>query len=282
MKVSKVKAKARGTHPTGKAKAAATTAQASATPTEQERVGTKLTSAERLARFNALYQFVSLHTGKQRPKTPQVRNSAWTHLFGLATSSQQMEKVVKLFPQWRDMGRAWTPQIAENFIRRCEELACPQIALQVFTDHPKYGMDLSTLPAARQLLHSLHVEHPLSDSIAVSALYKIYDLPPLSSDLISCAMLASACFKNNTPESVAVAKGLVPSLRSLLEKTPPKDMALPAKTDKALRARTAEKEKAWLAWTLAKIEKALEKQGEDFAWLRQWRGESGHLQAAAA
>ena len=143
-------------------------------------------------------------------------------------------------------------------------------------------MDLATLPAARRLLHSLHVQHPLSDSITLSALYKVYNLPALSSDLVSCAMLTSACFKNNSPEAVTVAKGLVPNLRKLLESTPPEQMALPAMENKALRARTEEKEKAWLAWTLAKIEKALQKQGEEFSWLREWRTASGHVPTAAA
>ncbi|TCD64021.1 hypothetical protein EIP91_004655 [Steccherinum ochraceum] len=242
----------------------------------------KLSYQDRVARFNTLYQFMAERIAKEPVKSPlQVRNTAWTHLFGLATSKQQMEKLVKLFPLWRDSGRPWTPQIAENFVRRCEELDCAQLALQVFTDHPKYGLDLASISAARRLLHSLHLAHPLADSITVGALYRVYNLPPLSSDLVSCAMLTSACFKNNTAESVAVADGLLPNLRKLLENTPPKEMALPAREDPWLRARTESKEKAWLAWTLAKIEKALEKQEKDFAWLREWRTASGHLQAAA-
>ncbi|THH31419.1 hypothetical protein EUX98_g2758 [Antrodiella citrinella] len=271
MKASKATKASSKSASTVKTKTASSVVQTSASA-EGSETASKAASDERLARFNKLYQFVAERIDKEPIKTPiQVRSSAWTHLLGLANTKHQLERVVQLFPLWRDAGKAWTPQIAEDFVRRCEELGSPQLALQVFTDHPKYGLDLATLPAARRLLHSLHVEHPLADSITVSALYKIYNLPPISSDLVSCAMLASACFKHNTPESVAVANELVPSLRALLERTPPQGMTLPVKEDKAARARTEAKEKAWLAWTLGKIEKALAKQGEDFAWLRQWR-----------
>ena len=92
------------------------TATASTDPTANP--SKKLSPEERLARFNALYKSVSEHIGKNPVKTTtQVRTSAWTHLFDLATSNKQMEKVTKLFPQWRDSGRAWSPQVAENFVR---------------------------------------------------------------------------------------------------------------------------------------------------------------------
>lgn len=44
-----------------------------------------------------------------------------------------------------------------------------------------------------------------------------------------------------------------------------------------LRACDAEREKTWLAWTLVKIERALAREGEDVAWLRDWRTASGHV-----
>ena len=151
----------------------------------------------------------------------------------------------------------------------------------MFSDHPKYGFDLNHLPAARRLLHSLHAQYPLENTITLSALYGVYKLPPISSDLVSCALLASACFKANTPEALTVANALVPELKKLLTNTEPKEMAYPEDTyeRKVLRGG---REKAWLRWTLQKIERALEAHQQPFDWLRQWRIASGHVQPAAA
>lgn len=241
----------------------------------------KLTPEARIARFNDLHKFLSERVGLQpTQKVPQVRKTAWTHLFGLATTEGQLEQVVELFPKWRDSRRIFTPQIAEAFVRRCEELQCPQLALQVFSDHPKYGLDLSSTTAARHLLHSLHLKHPLSSSITLVALYKLYNLPLVSKDLVSCSLLTSACYKNNTSESLVVAKSLVPELKKLLEKKDPEKWSIPVSGAKE-RTTTKGKEKAWLAWTLAKVEKALIKQGEGVEWLESWRKRAGHVQATA-
>lgn len=123
-------------------------------------------------------------------------------------------------------------------------------------------------------MHSLHVEHPLSSAITLVALYKVYNLPPVSSDLVSTAMLASACFKSNTEHSLVVANALVPALKTLIAETSP----IPIPPKGAERANN--KETAWLAWTLSKIEKALVKQKEETGWLRDWRERSGHLSIA--
>ncbi len=49
--------------------------------------------------------FVSPRLGKKpEVKTPRVRKSAWTHLVGLASTQDQLEKVVELLPKWKDMG----------------------------------------------------------------------------------------------------------------------------------------------------------------------------------
>ncbi|KAI0077608.1 hypothetical protein K474DRAFT_1661542 [Panus rudis PR-1116 ss-1] len=239
----------------------------------------RLSPEERSRRFNRLLKYVGDRIG-QKPAVRdalQVRKTEWQHLFGLATTKEQLERVAELFPKWRDSRREFTPRICEAFVRRCEELHCPQLALKVFSDHPKYGFDLSSPVAARRLLHSLHVEHPLSDTITLTALYKVYNLPPISSDLVATAMLTSACFKAGTPESITVAKSLLPSLQKLLQETDPKAMEYPQ--DWKERSRT--KEKTWLTWSLNKIEKALKNQGEEFDWLRQWRESSGHAQIAS-
>jgi len=248
----------------------------SATATSSSR---KLSPEARLERFAELQKFVSDRIG-QKPavKLPPVRNTAWQHLFGLATTKEQLEQVVELFPRWRDSKRRFDAQNTEAFVRRCEQLHCPTLALKVFSDHPKYGFDLCSLPAARRLLHSLHVEHPLQDTITLAALFRVYNLPAISSDLVSCAMLTSACFKHGTRESLAIAREMIPALKTLLQKVEPKTMQLPTKSVE--RARDEAREKAWLAWTLTKIEKALKKEGSDNSWLRQWREGSGHAQVA--
>ncbi|KAI0629894.1 hypothetical protein C8Q77DRAFT_1065010 [Trametes polyzona] len=201
----------------------------------------------------------------------QVRTSAWHHLFSLATTPEQLERVAELLPKWRDARRTFRPATPEKFARRCAELHCPQLALKVFGDHSKYGLDL-TLEAARPLLHALHLEHPLQDTITLTALFGVYKLPPVSSDLVCSALVLTACFKHATEESLAVARALVPGLQSLLEKTDARAMALRDED----HGKPADKEKRWLAWTLKKIERALQGQEMDVSWLRQWRVASGY------
>ena len=78
----------------------------------------RLDPAERTARFNELFGFVSARIGlKPVPKTPeQVRNSAWGHLFELATTRAQLERVAELFPRWRDSRRVFGEQTVKNFV----------------------------------------------------------------------------------------------------------------------------------------------------------------------
>jgi len=77
-----------------------------------------LDPAERTTRFNELFEFVSSRIGlKPVAKTPeQVRNSAWGHLFDLATTRAQLERVAELFPRWRDSRRQFHEQTAKNFV----------------------------------------------------------------------------------------------------------------------------------------------------------------------
>lgn len=266
---------------TGQPTPAKSTPPAQPTNASTSKMKGKLSPEKRLEKFNALLQLVSDHTGVNPParvahKPEQVRKTAWQNLFGLAANEEQLLQVTELFPKWRESRREFTPRMAEAFVRRCQELGCPTLALKVFADHPKYGFDLTSPQAARSLLHALHTKHPLEDTITLSALYGAYKLPAISSDLVSCAMLTSACFKANTPESLTVADALVPSLQKMLAKTNPKKMEYP--TDPAKRVQL--KERAWLTWTLTKIEKALSKQDKPMDWLRKWREASGHAQIA--
>ncbi|GJE86726.1 hypothetical protein PsYK624_028070 [Phanerochaete sordida] len=260
---------------------AAAAAPAPARTPAGRRLRGRLDEAQRTERFAALLQFVGERTGLHPParragKPEQVRDTAWTHLFGLALTKEQLEQVVELFPKWRESRREWKPKMVMAFVRRCEELRCPQLALKVFTDHPKYGVDLTDALAARQLLHALHVEHPLQDAITLSALHAVYKLPAVAQDFVACAMLTSACFKAATPEALTVANALVPALQELAAKDSPAAWAYP--TDP--QARNQRKDKAWLTWTLTKIEKALTKQSQPVDWLKQWREQAGHAQVA--
>ena len=75
---------------------------------------------KRLRRFNELYQFVGDRIGLQPvlKKFPeQVRDTVWQQMFQLATSKEQMEAVVELFPKWRDSKRRFTPAMSEAFVR---------------------------------------------------------------------------------------------------------------------------------------------------------------------
>ena len=78
----------------------------------------RLDPVERTTRFDELFEFVSSRIGlKPTATTPeQVRNSAWGHLFDLATTRAQLERVAELFPRWRDSRRAFNEQTVKNFI----------------------------------------------------------------------------------------------------------------------------------------------------------------------
>jgi hypothetical protein len=250
---------------------------------------TKLSPEEQLAQFDQLFEDVSQKIGRRtQTKSPALRNSVWIHLFRLATTPEQLRKVAEIFPQWRESRREFNTHHAEMFacksfarartiglksqlylIGRCDELDTPTLALEVFGNHPKYGIPLS-LPAARLLLYSLHVKYPLQDAITAAALYRVYNLPSISEDLVSCSMLARACFNSGSKPSRRVANTLVPHLRTMLESTEPLPTSM---------GRTLDRPRAWLMATLSEIEKALidTDPKQDVEWLVSWRRRSEHI-----
>ena len=119
-------------------------------------------------------------------------------------------------------------------------------------------------------MHSLHLKHPLTSSVTLMALYPAYNLPPFSNDLVSSTMLTAACLEQESKESKILVGALLPSIKSLLSKTPPIPPSKPIRYSE-------DREPFWLARTLAKIEETLEKQGRDYRWLHEWRERSGHL-----
>ncbi|TFK46003.1 hypothetical protein OE88DRAFT_1739811 [Heliocybe sulcata] len=282
-----------------------TAAQTSATKARK-----KLSPEERLKRFDELLAYVSDHIGRRPPagKTPeQVRNSAWLHLFGLATTPDQIQQIVALFPRWVEGKRTFSPLISEAFIRRCEELHCPLIALDVFSDFQKHSMPLLTSPTSNraiyQFLHSFQQDHDVSKVVQASALFGPYKLPPATSDIVTCALLTSACLRDarkqqlqlqkekvarqtKAPHSLVVALNLIPALQRLVKQTEP----LPIPTTGMEKERN--KERVWLKWALARIEHWLPHltEGRSFhgvepipvEWLKEWRQKSGHIATAQA
>lgn len=258
-------------------------AAASTPPQPQPSMKNKLLPEARRERYDKLLDFVKPRLGrKPEIKMPQVRTSAWTNLVNLATTEEQLRELAGLFPSWTAAGRKFDSQFSELFVSkhtilpytstsliaspgRCEQLSCPLLALDVFGNYAKYNLKL-TLPGARQLLHSLHLEHPIDRVIAASALYSVYSLIPIAQDLVSCSMLVSACFKHNSEDSLIVARSLLPHLHDMLSQTKPSPV------------KSVDKSQAWLQWTLKKIDKAVSVQNNSRAeWLRDWRLQNGHI-----
>ncbi|KAF8327994.1 hypothetical protein F5887DRAFT_1009452 [Amanita rubescens] len=209
----------------------------------------KLSPEARHERYNKLLDFVKPRLGrKPEIKLPQVRNSAWTNLVDLATTEDQLRELAQLFPAWSALGRTFDSHFSELFIRRCEQLSCPLLALDVFGNYAKYNLKL-TLPGARQLLHSLHVEHSIDKVIAASALYS-----------------------HNSKDSLQVARALVPHLERMMGETKP------SSENSTPPAKNVDRPQAWLQWTLKRIDKALAVENKSRAeWLRDWRLRNGHI-----
>lgn len=125
-------------------------------------------------------------------------------------------------------------------------------------------MDL-TLPSARQLLYSLHEGHQLSDVVLLAVLFPVYNLPALSSDPISCALLTSACLREvnisgSEPAQLIVAT-LLPSFKQLLSQTPP--MPVSVGGNRFLESR-------WMKDAMLSILDSLVAQGHEASWVKDW------------
>jgi hypothetical protein len=149
---------------------------------------------------------------------------------------------------------------------RCDELHCPGLALKVFGDYSKYNLTL-TQAGARQLLFSLHSRYPISDTMTATALWTVYNLPPIFSDPVSCAILAAACLKeDDTPQSRVVGLAMLGRLKEMIgqaEKLPPKELNdLP---------------RIWLEKALGKIDRMIDKaeNADQLQWVRDWRADNG-------
>ncbi|KAL1679636.1 hypothetical protein EV122DRAFT_198404, partial [Schizophyllum commune] len=222
----------------------------------------KLSSEARQQRFDELYNFVKPRIGR-RPihSKEQVRRSAWNHLIQLATKPEQLEQVVELLPAWKDSGREINATISELLIRRCHELQSPALAVKVFGDFGRYGVPL-TLEGGRTLLYSLLLYDSIPNIVAVTTLYKVYDLPPLASDLVSCSILVAACHKHGDADAQVVAETLTPFLKDLV-----------AKGGEAGRGKHPEEQyDKWLSWALFQVHQARVQAAQPtYSWLEKWR-----------
>ena len=155
-------------------------------------------------------------------------------------------------------------------IGRCVELRCPELALTVFSNRPAYRMDL-TLPAARQLLYILHEGRQVSDVVHLAALFPLYNLPALSSDPISCALLTSACLRevniSGSEPAQVIAATLLSPFKQLLSQTPP--MSLSVVGNRFLESR-------WMKDAMLSILDSLVVQGHEAGWVRDWCRRSGY------
>jgi hypothetical protein len=154
---------------------------------------------------------------------------------------------------------------------RCEELDCPMLALKVFGDHPKYGLALSSFPAARTLLHSLYQKYPLENVITAVSLLGLNNLSPVTKDPASCAMLYAACLRSKNKHASLLGRDIRMALRQLLIDT----QSYPEPKEKLLRARHSVKPDLWLLEALRDIKKTKSDQGRGSWWITEWiaRGE---------
>ena len=98
-------------------------------------------------------------------------------------------------------------------LERCNQLKCPALAVDVFSNRPYYRFDLKSVEAARELLQSVHKDDLFRESVLVSTLYTLYNLPPLTKDVVSCSMLLSQCLRVDTPAARVIAGALLPAFK---------------------------------------------------------------------
>jgi len=217
--------------------------------------------------FHDLLQFVRDRTGRVKAvKAGQVRATAWLRLFQLSSRAEHLEAVAEAFSRWRESGKSFSPLDAEMFVRRCEELDCPLLALKVFGDHPKYGLALSSFPAARTLIHSLYRNYPLENTITAVSLLGMNNLAPVTSDPASCAMLYAACLRSKNEHASLLGRDIRVALQKLLKDTKPHSEP----KERYLRARYSVKPDLWLLEALRDIKQIKKDEGRGSWWITEW------------
>jgi len=224
-------------------------------PTEQ-RSSRRVSSSnpfKRSALLNKQIGFMKPRLGSSPLETePKIRSRTWLTMMQLAKDGEDMKKVVDLLPMLHaggGGGSALPSLFAEEFVRRCEQLGCQPLALEVFGNYAKYNVTL-TPNAGRWLIHSIHVLYPLKDLLIAASLFSIYNIS-LTEDLVSASMFAAACFKHDTSQSRAVANLLLPEIKRMVEEEEKKKKL----TDDVERKRQLK----WVDWSLMKINKFAKK-----------------------
>lgn len=110
--------------------------------------------------------------------------------------------------------------------------------------------------AGRWLVHSLYTLYPLEKLMVATALFPVYNLPPIAEDLPTATMVSAACYKHGSPQSIELAENLRPFINVMLRK---------ANIAKAADLESAKMNK-WVAWSLHKLNKTvIKKTGSTFA-----------------
>ncbi|KIM38013.1 hypothetical protein M413DRAFT_448055 [Hebeloma cylindrosporum] len=211
-------------------------------------------SPEKLSeRFEATVKYMEPRIGRKPSVAhPLVRKRAFLTLLDYARSEEHLRKIMELIPRFREARGDLHPDFAVDFTRRCQELQCPHLALELFGNFAKYNVHLN-LEAGQWLIHSLYVLHPLEQVLVATRLFTAYNLPPISKDLPTASMVAAACYKHGTPEALDVARALRPEIRKMVKR---------AKLSKAGTLEERKKNK-WVSWSLQKVNKAAKRLGEE-------------------
>ncbi|PPQ68732.1 hypothetical protein CVT24_007559 [Panaeolus cyanescens] len=224
------------------------TANAEAEAAKAARARRKLSDEKRKEIFEHQLAFLAPRVGRSpSEKTPKFKKGTLLQLLQFATTPEQIQQIVDVLPKYAEGGAELPCQFAQAFARRCEEVKAQSIALEVFGNFAKYHVSLN-LPAARQLLHSVYTTHPLKDTLLAASYLPVYGLGEVTDDMTSAAFVAFACLKEKTPESIKVARQLLPSITEAIKN---EDVDLTS-------ASTPEERrwKKWTAWALAKTDVA--------------------------
>jgi len=205
--------------------------------------------------LNKNIAFVKPRLGSSPAQThPMIRSRTWLTMIQLAKDGEDMRQVVDLIPIACEGGGVLPGRFAQEFVRRCEQLGCQNLALEVFGDYAKYNIVL-TPNAGRWLIHSLHVLHPLQDLLIAASLFSVYNIT-LAEDLVSASMFTAACLKHDTTESKAVANLLLPQIKKMVEEKRREGLTMSVKDVEVKR------QMKWVDWSLKKINKFVKKSGE--------------------
>ncbi|KAF8919668.1 hypothetical protein CPB85DRAFT_1277632 [Mucidula mucida] len=254
----------------------------------------KMPPAKRLAKYDSLLQFVTPRltaTGAQKRSLlkhpPFVRKTAFSQLVQLSSTPAQLEQIAELLPSWSvTYDHKFQDHVAEEFVRRCDTLGCPQLAVKVFGNLPRYHFRLSQT-AAQRLMHSLYRHRMHQDVLTVAAYRPAHDLCPVEQDLVASAIVSAASIKTSNK---VVAVGLLAEIRKKIAFNPKPDLS----------KRKGQKMKAEVRKVMSWVEKrslgsqwlknylratdllAAKSGGYNLSWLAKWRHRSVRAPAPAA